>query len=205
MDDPKDTQGATTSEETKGTSTEPKTFTEEQVTASNQKAVSDALSAAGRTAKALEAQQQSITADKERIAQNLKNSDEAELEANRDDPEKLSAVRERQSRRTAETKLAEKELELKNEQAKNTEAQEAGAVHTKEQNAREVATRLNVDAETLMKYTDGSKEAMEDLAKSLPKKVETKTVTTDSGETIGGKVITEQARLDKLYPTMKKT
>jgi len=52
MDDPKDTQGATTSEETKGTSTEPKTFTEEQVTASNQKAVSDALSAAGRTAKA---------------------------------------------------------------------------------------------------------------------------------------------------------
>ena len=69
--------------------------------------------------------------------------------------------------------------------AANAEKAEA----TKERNAREIASRLSVNANLLAKLaksTDGSTEAIEEIAKELPKKGEDKTLKADSGKTIGG-------------------
>ncbi len=178
---------------------EPQTFTEEQVTTATQKAVSDALAAAGRTAKTFEAREQTIKVEKERVAQERKERDEAELESYKDDPEKLSATRERQKRREAEVKLADSERELENERERNKEVQEASTARTKEQNAHEIATRLNVDKKTLLKFTDGSKEVMEELANSLPPKGEKKVVTADSSKTSGAGTLTVE-QVKKMSP-----
>ena len=184
MDEPKKTQDVTTSENTEETSTTPETFTEEQVKERETKARSDALAEVGRLKKATEDAIKAATRANERIVQMLKDQEDAELEANRDDVEKISAIKERQARRRVESELVETRQKLEDEQAKTTEAQKAEAEHTKERNAREVATRLGVDAKTLIKFTDGSVEAMEDLAKSLPKKGEP--LKPDSGKTTGG-------------------
>lgn len=188
MDEPKGTQDVKTSEETKVTSETPPTFTLEQATARESKAVSDALATAGRTAKTLEAREVTIKAREERAAQAQKDKDELELEDAREDKEKLTAVETRQAARALKSELADAKTELAIVKEKNTEAQEADAKHTKERNAREVATRLGVDAKTLIKYaTDDSVTAMEELARSLSKKEETKPpMTNDTGKNTGG-------------------
>lgn len=148
--------------------------------------------------------QRQANAAEERLNKFIKKTEEAELEANRDNPDVLSRIRARQGEREQETELAKLKQELEEEKAKTVEAQEAEAKSTQERNAREIATRLNVDAKTLIKFTDGSTEAMEELAKSLPKKGETTTLTPDSGTTIGGKEITEADILKGKYPSMYK-
>ena len=189
MDGPeerKDTPRKETSSEPKETSEKTLTFTQEQVAASNQKAREDALSAAGRTAKDFEQREGAIKAERDQMVQEQKAKDSAELEAARDDVDKLSGIKAKQKARDSAAKLANVESELEGLKAKTKEAQEVGAIHTKEQNAREVATRLGVNAETLIKFTDGSVKAMEELAKSLPNKTETKPLLTDSSKTAGG-------------------
>ncbi|GAG28775.1 unnamed protein product, partial [marine sediment metagenome] len=100
MDGLEDKQDVTTSAETKETSEkEPGTFTEKQVVEREQRARSDALSDINRykaeATKAINAAQ----AAEARINRMLKEQEDAELEANRDDPDKLTLTRERQSRR----------------------------------------------------------------------------------------------------------
>lgn len=182
-ENPKDASAS--QESSKGeqrTSKETQTFSPEQVAGIAKKATEDALSAAGRTAKDFEQREGAIKAERDRMAQEQTAKDEAELEAARDDLDKLSVIKTRQKTRDTAAELAKTKSELEAEKAKTKEVQEAGVVHTKEQNAREVASRLEVDAETLIKFTDGSVKAMEELAKSLPKKVETKPLVVDSGK-----------------------
>jgi len=187
MGEPNEKQDVNTSAEQEDTSkTEPETFTKEQVEEREHKVRSDALAEVGRYRVATEKAVKSANAAETRLTQFIKNQEEAELAAAGDDSEKQTTIRERQGRRTAETELAKTKQELDDEKAKTTEAQEVEAKHTKERNAREVATRLQVDAKTLIEFTDGSVEAMEKLAKVLPKKGEAKTLTPDSGKTTGG-------------------
>lgn len=195
MDEPKETQDVATSEDTKETSkTEPETFTEEQVVEREHKASSDSKSELGRALKANENLLKTNKGLTDRIERVIKDHDDDELARAEGDNEKLSAIKERQARRKVESELAETKSELDGEKAKTAEAEEVGAKHTKERNAREVATRLGVDAKTLLKFTDGSVGAMEDLAKSLPKKGEPKTIIPDSGKTTGGGTLPDSAK-----------
>ena len=186
--DPKDTLGATPDPSTgeKGTSEQPKTYTEEE----KAKAVSDALSAAGRIAKQLDQQREALEAERKQLTasrvQWQREKDEAELEAARDDPDALKSLRARQKQSEREAELDRREQELKISGEKHAEALKGVAQYTKERNAHEIAARLNVDFELLMKFTDGSTEAMEELAKALPKKGEATILRPDSGRTIGG-------------------
>ncbi len=211
--DPKDTSGVTqdTSEGTKGTSEQPETFTKD----SQEKAVSDALSKAGRDAKSITDK----TSKAEKLLENAQGimdkakakqqqDDEAELEAAKGDNERLSALQERQAHRGTKSELAESKRELsdRDERLKLIDGEKAEA--TKESSAREIATRLDVDANSLVKLaklTDGSKEAIEEIASSLPKKGETKpSLKLDPGGVTGGGEKSEQQKLDDRYPTMKK-
>jgi len=195
LDDLNENQDVNTSGKQEGTSKkEPETFTKEQYDEGQRKAKSDALADIGRYKKSADDSIRAAQAAEERINRMLKEQEDAELDANRDDADKLGTIRERQARRKAESELDKMRQELEDEKAKTVEAQEADAKHTKEQNAREVASRLEVDAKVLLKHTDGSKEAMEDLAKELLQKGEKKTLKTVTGETIGGGSSFEQIR-----------
>ncbi len=190
MDELTETQDENTSENTEETSTkEPETFTREDLEETRRKAKSDALSEVGRLRAANEAAIKAAKRANERVEQILKEQDDAELAAAEGKEEVVSAIKERQKRRLVETELATAKQELDEEKAKTTEAQEEAALHTKERNAREVATRLGVDAKLLAelaKSTDGSVEAIEGKAKLCPKKGEAKTITLDSGKMSGG-------------------
>jgi len=187
MDETKETQGVATSEDTKGTSEkEPETFTKEQVVERERKAKSDVSAELGRVRKLNEDLIKSSQAIQERLEARDREEVERELETHRDEPAEIRRIRAEQETRRVKSELTKKEQELDVEKAKTAEAQEAEVKSTKERNAREVATRLGVDAKTLTKFTDGSVEAMEELAKSLPKKGEAKTLTPDSGKTSGG-------------------
>ena len=145
-----------------------------------------ALAEVGRYRVATDKAVKAAGAAEARLTQFIKGQEEAELVAAGDDTEKQTTIRERQGRRTAESELVKVRSELDEEKAKTTEVEEKEAEHTKERNAREVATRLQVNAKTLLKFTDGSVGAMEELARDLPKKGEAKTLTPDSGKTTGG-------------------
>ncbi len=187
----------------KGTSEQTQTFTLEQVTERERNAKSDALAETGRLRVANEAAIKVAQKAQERIDRMIRDQDDAELEAHKDEPERISAIRERQQRRIVESKLADTESELEVERTKTKEAQEVGVKHTKEQNAREVASRLNVNVQTLLKFTDGSKGAMEDLAKSLPKVGEKTPLIPDSGKTTGGAQMAESGK-DKIQAGWEK-
>ena len=184
------------------TSETTQTFTKEQVEERERKAKSDALADIGRYKKSADNAIKAAQAAEERINRMLKQQEEDELAAHSDEPDRLAVIRERQTRRTAESELAKTKQELEEEKAKTQEAQQAEAKSTQERNAREIATRLGVDAKTLMKFTDGSTEAMEELAKVLPKKGEARTLTPDSGKTTGGgKTFKESEILTSLDPS----
>ena len=187
-------QGGDTSVKPKETSEQtPEPYTKE----SEGKAVSDALSAAGRDAKSItdkttKAEKLLLDAqgimDKAREQQ--KKRDDQELEDAKDNPEQLSALQEKQKHRETKSELAKTKQELseRDERLKLIDGEKAEV--TKESSAREIATRLDVDANSLVKLaklTDGSKEAIEEIAKSLPKKGEAKPpLKLIPGATIGG-------------------
>ena len=132
-----------------------------------------------------------------------KEQDRKELEAADGDPDGTKAIQRRQAARIDKAELARLRKEAEEREGQSKEDREKLAKLTKEQNAREVATRFNVNPESLIKFTDGSVEAMEDLAKELPKIGGKQPLKSDSGATVGGQ-LTEQDRLDARYPTMQK-
>ena len=186
MGEPDEKQDNTSAEQTDTSKEEPESFTREQMEEERRKANSDALAELGRVRKLNEGLIKSSQAIQGRLEKRDKEDDEREREKYQDQPDRLDAIGERIKRRDVESKLAKTEQELEDEKAKTAEAQEVADKSTKERNAREIATRLSVDFKPLVKYTDGSAEAMEDLAKSLPKKGDTQTLTPDSGKTTGG-------------------
>ncbi len=176
---------------------EPETFTVEQVKERESKVRSDALSEIGRLKTSSESAIKAAQAANERINKMLRDQDEAELEANMDKPSKITEIQARQTLRKRDAELDERERKLRESEDGHAEALKAVVESTKEQNAREIATRLNVEVKTLIKlakFTDGSLGAIEDIAKDLPRKGETKTLTPDSGKTIGGGEMPDTAK-----------
>lgn len=183
MDGTEDTQDVNTSEDGQETSErEPETFTREDLN----KARSDALADVGRIQAESKRAREAAEAAEKRLIDMLKQQEEDELNAVRDDPEALKSVKERQRQRVKETELAKREREL-NEQAERYKTlEEKEVATTKERNAREYAKSRGLDPEPFIKFTDGSLEAMEALAPHVSKKEPRKPLVSDSGRTSGG-------------------
>jgi len=180
-----------TSAEQTETSEQPQTFTKD----TQDKAVSDALSAAGRTDKDVEAKLTKATQATEQARQlmaDMKKADDDKAERDYqealqgagDDPVAKSKVELTKTIRDLRLKLGDTETKLGKRDEELTDARKVVAESTKERNAREIASKYEVKADTLL-LTDGSVEAMEALAKSISGK-ETPTLKLDTGETKGG-------------------
>lgn len=204
-------QSGDSSSGTKGTSTEPeKAYNKESET----KAISDALSKAGRTDKELTDKAQkaeTLLAEATKIKETAvgeqsrvrKEKDEREMEAAKDQPQVLDQIQKRQKLQVRETELSERELKLKDGEKARQEALDELAGAKREKNALEVAIKHGVPFEKLLKFTDGSIEQMEELAQSLPKQGGQKaSLKADSGKTVGAGELNEEEKLKKRYPTM---
>ncbi len=151
-----------------------------------------ALADVGRLTKESERAVKAATAAGERVKRMLKEQDDTDLEAAKGSSGMRSEqeVKERIRRRQVEAELDDTKLERDSANEELSQIKVASVETTKTQTAREIATRLSVDADKLIeaaKFTDGSKEAMEALANLQPKKQEIRPpVITDSGADSGG-------------------
>lgn len=189
MDEPKETQDVKTSEDTKETSEkEPETFTKSQM----DKAKSDVLAAAGRTAKSLEKREDAIKKGEERATQREKADYEAEIKAAGDDLDKLSDAEKNRKERERKAELLKREAELEEREEKVKGVEDVARKAEIREEALKLAAKHDVDIESLVNFTDGSTEKMEALAKLLPKKGEAQPLKVDSGKTVGGGKLTKE-------------
>jgi len=171
-------QGDITSAQQDGsTSGETELLPKSTVEAMVSKARSDALSELGRYKKAADEAVRQVQAVEERLSRLQEERFEAELEAVKEDPDRLREIRQRQ-RETKERMSAETERRRwESEKAAYDERIKKAEAIERRELAREVATEFKVDYKTLERFgTD--KETMGELAKSLPK----------SGDAQGGQV-----------------
>jgi hypothetical protein len=174
----------------------PKTITLEE----HEKGVRDARSAAlaevGRLKKSSEEAVKQAQAAQSRINKLMEDQDKYELEIANGNPEQLSAVQERQKRRRIESELeTERQTKLNLEQ-RLKDIEETQTQTQREQIVTKISTQYNVSADKLSKlakFTDGTPEAIEDIAKDLPKKQESN-LKVDSNTTIGGVTQWEKQR-----------
>lgn len=183
MDGTGEDQDVTTSGTQEGTSDKAPTYTEAQA----KKMVNDALSAAGREAKALADQRKAVEDQANRFeAERLewqRRQDEAELATVRDNPDKLSEFQRRQRIRQQEAELerrAQEQARKEQEYAERVRAEEA--THA-EREAQRLAEKYGVDASILQLVPPENREK---LAQSLPRKEGgTPPLKTDPGVTLG--------------------
>jgi len=193
---------------TKGTSVAtPETFTKDMV----EKAVSDALSKAGRTAKTLtELQQRLETGVADLTARQVKwqkERDEAEEYALRDDSEGLTALREGRRKKAADetkaTELTERERKANERDTEFADIIEQHKILTRTQLAAEVAVEKGVSMDSILKLAkEDTRKAYEAVAELLPKVKELPVLVSDSGRTTGGGEKTEKQKLKDRYPKM---
>ena len=178
------------------------TITQTELEEAKRQATSDALSDSGRLQKEAENAIKALTAANERTKARLKELEDAELKAAEGDSEQLNAVTEKRKRRQVETELDDATLKLNQRDDELSQLQKDGAEAKKTQTAQKIATRLGVDADRLIKlskFTDGSAESMEELAKELPKREVRPRVESDSGGgggSGGGRTFTRQEIAD---------
>ena len=196
MDEIKNPQDASQVEDTSGgdkestSAKEPETFTKSQM----EKATSDALAAAGRTAKTFEKREEAVVKAEEKVARLEQERYEAEKKAAKDDPDMLTAIERNRKASERKAELDERERKL-NEMKEEVDGKLDKATRAEiKERAMEVAVKHNVDAKSLVEFTDGSADKMEELAKMLPKKGETQTLKVDSSKTIGGGAMPESAK-----------
>jgi len=190
LDEPENKQDESSADEKETSEKETETFNQKQLDEARQQGKSDGLTESGRLRKAKEASDKIAERAIVRLEKFEKQMEDDELSRAEGDEKKISAINERRIRRQTENELASKNTELEDLTEKLRQAEEISGQYTKELNAREIATRLEVDPKKLAKlskYTDGSVEAIEELAKELPKKGDTKPLKADSNKTIGGK------------------
>lgn len=171
--------GVKTSTASTGTS---EVFTREQVVERERKARSDGMADLGRVKKSNETLQAEV-------ARLRKEQEEQEEAMAKDEPEKLVSIRAHSQLRQRDAELAKAQEELNEVKAKLADYTAKDQETAKEKVAREVAGRLNVDAATvarLAKFTDGSAEAMEEIAKSLPRLGSSPSGKPDSSTSHGG-------------------
>lgn len=112
---------------------------------------------------------------------------DAELEAAKDDPPALAHIQEKQAHQQTKAELEKERLTRTELEEKLKQWNEEQAATAKERKAREIAARLNVDASKLVnlaRFTDGTPEAIEAVAKELPKAG--RKLKPDSGSMVGG-------------------
>jgi len=170
--------GGQTSEEGKGTSTKTtQTFTEAQLKQAIEKAVSDAESKKGRDWQGLSAKaarvdelEQDVTSLTDQIRTLREAQNKAELDAARDDPDRLSVYQLRQQLRQAQDELATEKRKLNQEKAQfKVDLEELNKSKTGRLAAEIAGKYKGVEPETLLAITDGTAEKMEALAKVLGK------------------------------------
>lgn len=165
------------------------TFTQEQVDKMVRDARTSVMADIGRQRAEAEKALKAATAAQERLSKLEAERMEAELEAAKDQPDKIRLIRESQRRKALESKLEQAETELNEHKVRLTELTQKETESRKSQISREIATRLNVDPGTLAKlakFTDGTAEAIEDIANNLPKLNTMNTFKPDSNRTSGG-------------------
>lgn len=192
LDEKEETQGVETSEDTTGTSGKnEETFTKSQM----DKAKSDVLAAAGRTAKSLEKREDALKKAEEKAERLERERYEADKLEAKDDTDKLDAIERGRRERERKAELLKREAELEDREEKVKGVEDVARKAEIREAAMKLALKHDVDIESLVEFA-GNLEKMEDLAKLLPRKGETQTLKVDSGKTIGGsgKLTVEQVR-----------
>lgn len=164
-------------------------FTQEQLDKAVRDARTAVLADAGRMRTEAEKALKAAQGAQERLTKLEKERIDMELERAKDQPAEIRRIRAEQKAKELESKLEQAETELTEHKSKLTEYTQKEAESKKQTVAQEVAARLNVDSATLgrlARFTDGSAEAIEDIAKTLPKKTNTPEMKVDSGKTSGG-------------------
>lgn len=136
------------------------------------KARSDALAEAGRLRKATDEAIKRAEAANARIARMQEDMEKAELEAARGDPDRETQFRTRQELRHRSAELEEAKAELDKTKGQVAELSSIKAEGEKQTLANELAAKYGVDParlSRLAKFTDGTAEAIEALARDLPK------------------------------------
>lgn len=179
------------SPETKETS-QPEVYSRKQVDSLMEKVRSDSLAELGRVRKAAEeAIKKSTEAANKNFQAILKQREDEELAAAKDEPDKQVAIRERQQRRQKEAELAQAQEELNESKARLQELSQKTTEFTRDQISNDIAKRLKVDPvklAKLVKFTDGSAQAIEEIASEMPKLTPPpqNNFRPDSNETTGG-------------------
>lgn len=184
---------ATPSAATQETPKAPPTFTEDQV----KKAVSDALAKAGREAKSLSEKETAIAAREKAISEAEARRETEERERLKDKPEELT-IYDRKRQMDAEAKrIAEEKKAIEADKASHqAELDEAKALKH-EMAVFNLATELNVDANTLKDTGIADLEQLKKVGAMLPKK--SVSVQVDSGKTAGGSTLTSEM-ISKMSP-----
>jgi len=184
--------GVAPSSEKAGT---PQVFTRDDVDKAVRDAKSAALADVGRFQKEAANAMKAAQAAEGRVKQMLQEQDKRELDEARDDPAQLTALQERQKRRQIESELAEARQELTQKSEQLTQAEARRTEIERERLVNEVSTRFKVDAGRLAKmakFTEGTPEAIEDLAKELVGNDGKSGLKPDSNRAIGGALGREQ-------------
>lgn len=141
-----DTSARDSSEQSEGsTSQDTRTFTEKDV----QKAISDALSKAGRDAKSLEKERQELAAWREEREKEQRRRDEQELEEARGDEGKLSQIQRERKIREEQNRIKAENEALERAKAEHAEKLRKADEAEKEINIWNIARKYGLDANSL--------------------------------------------------------
>ncbi len=145
---------------------------------------------AGFAGRKLQEGQEKLKAGEDALKLRVKEHDEAVKEAAKDDPDALTRIEALRKERETKEALTIVERERDETKEENVRLKATTVENALEQTARSIATKAEVDEKKLIqlasKYTDGSKEAIEELAKELPKKGIVPDLKVDSGKGSGG-------------------
>ncbi len=165
------------STETPKPSTEPEMLTKEQAEkltnerhSKLDKRISELEKATSQSTKAREAAEARAKAAEDRLAETQRQAEEAEREEYKDSPDALSLFDQRVKHRQNEERLKKEREAFEAEKATHAEEMSEAKQYKVTKLADEIASTYGVDSSLLIQLTDGSREKMERLAKSLPKK-----------------------------------
>lgn len=175
----------------------PETFTREQVQEAARKARSDALAESGRYKAEAEKALKAMKAAEERMARMMKDTEEAELAAAKDEPERLTNIRIRGQLRTMEAEREKYRTELEEANARLAETNAKYIDTNRETLVHQIAAQHGVDAAKLAKlarFTDGTHDAIAEIAQDLPRGAQTTAQSNplrpDSNRSVGGSALT---------------
>jgi len=182
--------GQSSSEENQGTSTEKaKTYTEKEF----QERVSNALSAAGRTAKDFEFREQSLNEREEAAKAKEIESEARELEEAKLNPEKMQSYQAKQAKKQEQASFAAERAQLKKdraelerEKAEHTEKIRAAEEITLRDKLWEIAARYDVNPQTLKEGVADLKLTTVEQAEKLAKRLKPTGERLPEGEVEGG-------------------